>query len=112
MIARILVGLISLYQRRGGGQRLLVECNYTPSCSEYAKTAIERFGVRAGVGLAIARIRHCNGETESISFTIRSGIPSRTSAPCSIRFSLNRENRIRDAVGELPSETRKQYYQL
>ena len=60
MIARILVGLISLYQRRGGGQRLLVECNYTPSCSEYAKTAIERFGVRAGVGLAIARIRRCN----------------------------------------------------
>lgn len=60
MIARILVGLISLYQRRGGGQRFLVECNYTPSCSEYAKTAIERFGVRAGVGLAIARIRRCN----------------------------------------------------
>ena len=60
MIARILVGLISLYQRRGGGQRFLVECNYTPSCSEYAKTAIERFGVRVGVGLAIARIRRCN----------------------------------------------------
>jgi len=60
MIARLLIGLITLYQRRGGGRRYLVECNFTPSCSEFAKTAIERFGARAGVGLAIARVRRCD----------------------------------------------------
>ena len=59
MIARALVWLIDLYQRRGGGRRYLVECNFTPSCSAYAKQAIRRFGAIDGMRLAVARIRRC-----------------------------------------------------
>lgn len=35
-------------------------CRYTPTCSNYALTAIERFGVWHGGWLAIKRIVSCN----------------------------------------------------
>jgi hypothetical protein len=56
---RLLIGLIRLYQltlsRWLGGQ-----CRFVPTCSEYAKEVIERFGVVKGVWLAAARIVRCN----------------------------------------------------
>lgn len=36
------------------------QCRYLPTCSEYADTAIERFGVWPGVWMALARIGRCN----------------------------------------------------
>lgn len=60
MIARLLVRIIEFYQRRGGGRRYLVECNFTPTCSAYAKSAIGRFGALAGGRLALGRLRRCN----------------------------------------------------
>lgn len=35
-------------------------CKYYPSCSMYALTAIERFGIFKGTWLAIWRILRCN----------------------------------------------------
>ncbi len=35
-------------------------CRFTPSCSSYARTAVERFGVARGSGLALKRILRCN----------------------------------------------------
>ena len=35
-------------------------CRYTPTCSEYAITAIERFGALLGVILSMRRILRCN----------------------------------------------------
>ena len=35
-------------------------CRFTPTCSEYTKQAIERYGVIKGIGLGIIRILKCN----------------------------------------------------
>jgi hypothetical protein len=35
-------------------------CRFYPSCSGYAMTAIERFGVLRGTGLALRRLMRCH----------------------------------------------------
>jgi len=35
-------------------------CRYYPSCSQYAKAAVLKYGVRRGVALAAWRILRCN----------------------------------------------------
>jgi len=35
-------------------------CRFTPTCSEYAKEAIQKYGPIKGLGLAIWRILRCN----------------------------------------------------
>ncbi len=35
-------------------------CRFTPSCSSYARTAVERFGAWKGSMLALRRILRCN----------------------------------------------------
>lgn len=46
---------ISLFLKKNG-----VVCKYYPSCSEYSKQAIEKYGVAKGGILAIKRILKCN----------------------------------------------------
>ena len=38
----------------------LPACRYTPTCSEYAMEAIERFGVLRGAGMAVLRVLRCH----------------------------------------------------
>jgi hypothetical protein len=38
----------------------LPACRYTPTCSEYAMEAVERYGVIRGTGMAIARVLRCH----------------------------------------------------
>ncbi|MBF0272469.1 MAG: membrane protein insertion efficiency factor YidD [Magnetococcales bacterium] len=54
-----LIRLIRGYQARGGGRALLVDCNFTPSCSEYAIQALEKYGLWQGIRLAANRIHRC-----------------------------------------------------
>ena len=35
-------------------------CRYTPTCSEYAMEAVERYGVLRGVALAVRRLLSCH----------------------------------------------------
>jgi len=35
-------------------------CRYTPTCSEYAVEAVERYGVLKGTALALKRLLSCN----------------------------------------------------
>nr|WP_086939415.1 membrane protein insertion efficiency factor YidD [Thaumasiovibrio occultus] len=52
--------LIHHYQQRGGSRRLLnTECNFTPTCSEYTKQCIIKYGAVKGWKLGLARIRRC-----------------------------------------------------
>ena len=58
---RIIDAWIRRYQRRGGGLGTFrVDCNFTPTCSEYTRVAVLRFGVLRGLSLGFARIRRCS----------------------------------------------------
>jgi putative membrane protein insertion efficiency factor len=60
-IARLALACIRRYQAAGGGARVFgVDCNFTPTCSDYAAGAIERYGLWRGARLAWQRIRRCN----------------------------------------------------
>ncbi len=53
------LALIRLYQVALGPQ-LGGACRHQPSCSEYARLAIQRHGLRRGLPLALRRIGRCH----------------------------------------------------
>lgn len=55
---KILIFLIKLYQKTPLSSHKY--CRFTPTCSNYAIEAINRFGVIKGVYLSIRRIMKCN----------------------------------------------------
>lgn len=59
MFRRLLIAPIKVYQRVIS-PLLPAACIYTPTCSQYAVEAIERYGVGKGSLLAIRRIIRCN----------------------------------------------------
>ena len=56
--AHAVLGLIRLYQVLVS-PALPQACRYAPSCSQYAATAITRYGARRGVWLALKRVARC-----------------------------------------------------
>ncbi len=56
---KALLFLIRLYQKyvSPGLPRC---CRFTPTCSQYAKEAIEKYGAIKGTGLAVWRVLRCN----------------------------------------------------
>jgi len=54
---RTILGLIGAYQLVRLGR--VSPCRFTPTCSEYAKEAIERHGVGRGLALALRRLSRC-----------------------------------------------------
>lgn len=56
---RLLVGLIRLYQA-AVSPLLPSSCRYVPTCSEYAVTAVERFGALRGGWMAVKRVFRCH----------------------------------------------------
>lgn len=59
-LAKLTIRCINSYQQNGGGKTLLyVDCNFSPSCSEYAKESLTRFGFYRGSSFAIKRIFRC-----------------------------------------------------
>lgn len=43
-------------------------CRFHPSCSEYTKQAIERFGIMKGLRLGINRVGRCSPENSNTGF--------------------------------------------
>jgi putative membrane protein insertion efficiency factor len=60
-MTRVSLLLIRLYRVTLGPLFALMSgCRFTPTCSEYGYTAIERFGWRRGWWMALRRIGRCN----------------------------------------------------
>lgn len=59
---RLLICLLNFYKKyissifKSAG----INCKYYPSCSEYMKQAINKYGVFKGIYLGIKRILRCN----------------------------------------------------
>ena len=56
---RIFLALIRFYQKRIS-PGLPARCRYTPTCSQYALEAIERYGALRGGWLAFRRFMRCH----------------------------------------------------
>lgn len=56
---KLLIMIIKWYQKYISS-RTAPTCKYTPTCSEYAITAINRFGAIRGGYLAAKRVLRCN----------------------------------------------------
>ena len=59
MVARILIGAIVVYQR-AISPVLPAACRYTPTCSQYAKEAVQKYGAVKGSWLATRRLLRCH----------------------------------------------------
>ena len=55
-----LIWLIKLYQKLVSPLKGQASCRFRPSCSNYAVTAVSRFGALRGGALALWRILRCN----------------------------------------------------
>ena len=56
---KLLLFLIRFY-KRNISPHVKPACRYIPTCSEYAQTAIERFGAVRGGGMSLRRVLRCN----------------------------------------------------
>lgn len=58
-VKRFVLWLIKKYQTNVS-PNFPAMCRFVPTCSQYALTAVERFGVVKGTALALWRIVRCN----------------------------------------------------
>ena len=57
---RLLLALIRFYRREISPRKRKPCCRYFPTCSQYAVTAIERYGTMKGGRMALWRVLRCN----------------------------------------------------
>lgn len=55
----VLIAVIRMYQRYVS-RWTPSSCRFSPTCSEYAVQAMERYGALRGTGLALARLSRCH----------------------------------------------------
>ena len=60
MVRRILIKAIKFYQKYLSALKGRATCIYTPTCSQYALEAIEKYGAVKGGWLAFKRLLRCN----------------------------------------------------
>jgi len=58
-LKKLFLFLIDFY-KKAVSPYLPAACRFSPTCSQYAKEAIERFGVIRGLMLSVWRILRCN----------------------------------------------------
>lgn len=60
MMKKILIGIIRFYRKYLSPLKGRGSCIYIPTCSQYAITAIEKYGAVKGGYLAARRIMRCH----------------------------------------------------
>ena len=62
MLKKFLINIINFYQKNISlwFQSKNIKCKFYPTCSNYTKQAIEKYGVKKGICLGIYRILRCN----------------------------------------------------
>lgn len=65
MFRTLVIGLISVYQKtlspdHGPLRAFGGTCRFTPTCSDYTKQAVKRFGVVKGLVLGVKRVSRCH----------------------------------------------------
>jgi hypothetical protein len=56
----ILIYMVRFYRKYLSGRKRYTHCIYTPTCSQYALEALEKYGALKGSWLTIKRILRCN----------------------------------------------------
>ncbi len=59
MSRRLVLWLLGLYQRHVSPRLPADTCRFTPSCSEYTRQAVVRFGAGHGLLLGLERVARC-----------------------------------------------------
>ncbi len=59
-LSRAMLGAVRFYRRQISPNKGGSCCRYVPTCSQYAVTAIERYGALKGGRLAAWRLLRCN----------------------------------------------------
>ncbi len=57
---KLMLAMIRFYRRNLSRRKRKPTCRYIPTCSEYAQTAIERYGALKGGRMAAWRLLRCN----------------------------------------------------
>lgn len=60
MIKKALILLIQGYQIFLSPLKMNIHCIYTPTCSQYAIEALQKYGVVKGLWLSVKRILRCH----------------------------------------------------
>ena len=58
MFSKLLLGAINMYQENAP-KRIRMSCRFEPSCSNYMKLAIVKYGAIQGVRLGFERLLRC-----------------------------------------------------
>ncbi|WP_029502682.1 membrane protein insertion efficiency factor YidD [Lachnoclostridium phytofermentans] len=57
---RILIAIVKLYRKYISPMKRVPTCRFTPTCSEYAMEALQRYGAIKGSYLSVRRILKCH----------------------------------------------------
>ena len=60
ILKKILIGMVRFYRRFISPIKGNTHCRFTPTCSQYALEAIEKYGPFKGTFLAVKRILRCH----------------------------------------------------
>jgi len=64
---KFIISLIRFYQRHAS-LRLRAACRFTPTCSEYAVLAIEKYGVISGIVRGFRRVISCHEPNGGVDY--------------------------------------------